>query len=117
RDAGPTYDPVDPFHPSLPASDAVSGTIARSGDPLTEVSGELSKVIVASPSVIDKVAVVDALATIPYEVAGPAVQTVAASAQLPARLWAISALMTMPGSEQAEGAKVDYLYSVQSTLL
>jgi len=118
RGAGPVYDPVDPFHPSLPASAAGGGKTVAGGNALTEIAEELTSVIAEPPAaLIDKVMAADALATIPYEFAGSAVQTVAASGQLPARLWALSALLTMPGSEQAEPAIVDDLNSVRSVLL
>jgi hypothetical protein len=115
RGAGPTYGPVDLFHPSLPATAAGGGT---AGNALIEVAEELTRVFAASPAaLIDKVVAVEALSTISYEFAGPAVRTVAESRQLPARLWAISALLTMRGSEQAEAVKIDYLNSVKSVLL
>jgi HEAT repeat protein len=57
-----------------------------------------------------------ALQTIPYTVAGPALGAIAASNQVPARLWALYSLFSMADSED-ESAKADYLASVQSILI
>jgi HEAT repeat protein len=55
-----------------------------------------------------------ALQTVPYPAAGPALDAIAASNQVPARLWAIYSLFSMVDSDNA---KADYLASLQAILI
>jgi hypothetical protein len=57
-----------------------------------------------------------ALQTIPYAVAGPALGAIAASNQVPARLWAMYSLFSMVDSDD-ESAKAGYLASIQPILI
>ena len=57
-----------------------------------------------------------ALQTIPYAVAGPGLSAIAASNQVPARLWALYSLFSMVDFEN-ETAKADFLASVKAILV
>jgi hypothetical protein len=131
------YVPTDPFHPSLFASPARVSNQPESTDVLAGLARELIGVLTASAAtLIDPVTGVHdtmfaapadqaqdvqyeaarALATMPYSAAGPALQTVAGSNQLPARLWAMYGLFSMPDFKD-QNVKADYIQAVAPVLI
>jgi HEAT repeats len=134
---GGSYAVTDPFHPALVASPQRAPSQQKSNDVLGGLAGELIGVLTASAAPLtDPVNGVQnlvtaapadqaqqvyyeaatALQTLPYVVAGPALGAIAASNQVPARLWAIYSLFSMVDSDD-ENAKADYLASVQPILI
>jgi hypothetical protein len=116
RQPGGSYAVTDPFHPALVASPVGVQSQQMSTDVLGSLVGELIGVLRASAATLtDPVNGVQnlvtaapadqaqqvyyeaatALQTIPYVVAGPALGTIAASNQVPARLWAMYCLFSM----------------------
>jgi hypothetical protein len=134
RQPGGSYAVTDPFHPALAASPQRLPPQQKSTDVLGSLVGELIGVLRASaatltdpvngagnPMTADQAQQVyyeaaTALQTIPYTVAGPALGAIAASNQVPARLWAMYTLFSMVDSDD-ETAKANYLASVQPILL
>jgi hypothetical protein len=131
------YVPTDPFHPSLFASPLRVTSQPASTDVLAGLAQELIAVLTASAATLtDPVSGVHdamfaapadqaqdvqyeaarALATMPYSVAGPALQAVAGSNQLPARLWAMYGLFSMPDFND-QNAKADYIQAVAPVLV
>ncbi|MGH6839932.1 MAG: HEAT repeat domain-containing protein [Methylocella sp.] len=125
---GSTYTVTDPFHPALAASPRQAPNQPASADVLGGVAQELTSVLTAPAATLtDPVngvqhlitaAPVDqaqyvyyeaasALKSIPYAVAGPALDTIAASNQVPAHLWAMYSLFLMPDSDDDDSAKDD----------
>jgi hypothetical protein len=130
--------PANPLHPTLPASPAEKKGPLLSRDALRAVASELVGVLetpgatLVNPGsgVHDLVvgtpafqagnvylAAVEALRTIPYQIAGAPLRAIAASNDAPGRLWAINCLMTMGSSDQIEALKVRYLNEIQPLLL
>jgi len=137
RQPGGSYAATDPFHPALVASPQRVPNQQKSTDVLGNLVGELIGVLKATaPALTDPVNGVGnlvtaapadqaqqvyyeaatALQTLPYVVAGPALGALAASNQVPARLWAMYSLFSMVDSDD-ESAKADYLASAQSILI
>jgi HEAT repeats len=137
RQPGGSYAATDPFHPALVASPQRVPDQQKSTDVLGNLAGELIGVLKATaPTLTDPVNGVGnlvtaaptdqaqqvyyeaatALQTIPYAVAGSALGAIAASNQMPARLWAIYSLFSMVDSDD-ENAKADYLPLVQSIMI
>jgi HEAT repeats len=137
RRPGGSYAVTDPLHPALVASPPrlpsqqkstdVRGTLAgefigvlrASAATLTDPVNGVGNLVTAAPA--DQAQQVyyeaaSALQTLPYAVAGPALDAVAASNQVPARLWAMYSLFSMVDSND-ENAKADYLASVQPILI
>jgi hypothetical protein len=135
---GGSYAATDPFHPALVASPQRGPNQQKpSPDVLGVLTGELIAVLTTLPGVLtDPVNGVGnlvtaaspdqaqqvyyeaatALQTIPYAAAGPALNAIAASNQVSARLWAIYSLFSMVDSD-GESAKADYLASIQPILI
>ncbi|MGH6848486.1 MAG: HEAT repeat domain-containing protein [Methylocella sp.] len=134
---GGSYAVTDPFHPALAASPQQAPNQPASSDVLSSVAQELTSVLTAPAATLtDPVSGVQdptivapvyraqhvyheasrALRTIPYAVAGPGLDTIAASNQVPARLWAIYTLFSMSDSDD-DSAKTDYLQSVTPILV
>jgi hypothetical protein len=137
RQAGGSYTATDPFHPALVASPQRGPNQQKPTGVLGVLTGELIAVLTTLPAVlIDPVNGVGnlvtaaspdqaqqvyyeaatALQTIPYAAAGPALNALAASDQVSARLWAIYSLFSGAGSN-SESAKADYLASLQAILI
>ena len=116
RQPGGFYTVTDPFHPALVASPLRVPNQQKSPDVLAGLVGELIGVLRAPAATLtDPVNGVGnlmtaapadqaqqvyfeaatALQTVPYAVAGPALGAIAASSQVPARLWAIYSLFSM----------------------
>jgi hypothetical protein len=137
RQPSGSYAVTDPFHPALVASplrvpnqqkftDVLGalagefiGVLRASTATLTEPVNGVGNLVMAAPA--DQAQQVyyeaaTALQTLPYVVAGPALDAIAASNQVPASLWAIYGLFSMVGSD-GESAKADYLASVQPILI
>jgi len=121
------YTAADPYHPSLAAAPA-PGRDALSSDALTDVAHELARALAAPAA--DLVGpneppaaqhlyweAADALETIPYQIAGPELQTIAASDATPARLWAIAVLLYAGDPVEMAARAPDYLASVEADLL
>jgi HEAT repeats len=136
RQSGGSFALTDPFHPALVASPQRVPNQQRSPDVLGNLVAELIGVLRAPATTLtDPVNGVQnlmtaapadqaqqvyyeaatALQTIPCAVAGPALGAIAASNQLPARLWAMYTLFSMVDSDD-ETAKASYLASVQPIL-
>ncbi|ACK51508.1 PBS lyase HEAT domain protein repeat-containing protein [Methylocella silvestris BL2] len=134
RGKGGAYSAADPYHPALVAAPGQS--LAASPDALAGVAGALASVLTApAATLIDPVkgvqglvtaapadqaqyvyyAAAQALATIPYPEAGLALKAIAASDQLPARLWAMYVLFSMDEALDDE-EKADYVRSVAPIL-
>ncbi|MGH6837620.1 MAG: HEAT repeat domain-containing protein [Methylocella sp.] len=133
---GSTYTVTDPFHPALVASPRPAANQPVFTDVLSSVAQELTGVLAAPAATLtDPVTGVQdsmtapaypaqgvyyeaatALKTIPYAVAGPPLDAIAASNQVPARLWAMYSLFSMSGSAD-DSAKTDYLQSVTPILV
>jgi HEAT repeats len=134
RQPGGSYAVTDPFHPALVASPQsqqkstdvlgnlvgeLIGVLSASAVTLSDPVNGVGNLVTAAPA--DQAQQVyyeaaTALQTIPYAVAGPALSAIAASKQVPARLWAMYSLLSMVDSDD-ESAKAAYLASVQSTLI
>jgi len=131
------YVPTDPFHPALFASPLRVPGQSNSTDMLGGLAQELTGVLTASVATLTNPVggvqdamigtpadqaqdvyyqAARALTTIPYSVAGPALQPIAASNQVPARLWAMYSLFLMPDFND-ESAKADYLAAVAPILV
>jgi len=134
---GSSFVPTDPFHPALFASPARTRSQDKFTDVLISLTHELAGVLTTSTAALtDPVngvhdtaftAAADqaqdiyfqaasALATIPYAVTSPTLHLIAASNQLPARLWAMFSLFAMADFND-ESAKADYLKAVAPTLV
>jgi hypothetical protein len=132
-----SYVLTDPFHPALVALPLRVQNQPKSTDVLGGLTRELTGVLSASAATLtDPVNGVQglvtaapadqaqhvyyqaatALQTIPYRAAGPALNAIATSNQVPARLWAMYSLFLMVDSDN-ESAKTDYLKSVQAILI
>ena len=128
---------TDPFHPVLPASPQQSPAQAASGGALGGVAAELARVLTAPAATLtDPVSGVQhlitaapaaqaqyvdyeaatALKSIPYAVAGQALNAIAVSDQVPARLWAMASLFSMADFDD-DSAKADYLQSAMPILV
>jgi hypothetical protein len=136
RQASGSYAVTDPFHPVLVASPQRGPNQQKLAGILGVLTGELIAVLTTLPTVLtDPVNGVGslvaapadqaqqvyyeaatALQTIPYATGGPALGAIAASNQVPARLWAIYSLFSMADFED-ESAKADYLASVKAILV
>jgi hypothetical protein len=137
RQAGGSYAVTDPFHPALVASPQQVPNQQKSTDVLGDLAGEFIDVLRASTATLtdpvngignlmaagpaDQAQQVyyeaaSALQTLPYAAAGPALGAIAASNQIPARLWAMYSLFSMADSDD-ESAKTDYLASIQPILV
>jgi HEAT repeats len=137
RQSGGSYAVTDPFHPALVASPVRLPNQQKSTDVLGSLVGELIGVLRASAATLTDLVngvqnlvtaaptdqaqqvyyeAASALQTIPNAVAGPALGAIAASNQVPARLWAMYTLFSMVDSAD-ENAKADYLASVQPILI
>lgn len=133
---GGAYSVTDPYHPALVAAPQEAQAGAPAPDTLASVAEALCGVLTApAATLIDRVtgvqglitaspedqaqhvyyAAAQALATIPYPAAGSALKAIAASDQLPARLWAIYVLLSMDNALDDE-EKADYVRSVASVL-
>ncbi|MGH7751161.1 MAG: HEAT repeat domain-containing protein, partial [Candidatus Dormibacteria bacterium] len=134
---GGSYTVTDPFHPALVASPRQAPNQPASADVLSSVAQELTSVLTASTATLtDPVGGVQdptmappayqaqhvyaeaasALRTLPYALAGPGLDAIAASNQVPARLWAMYTLFSMDDSDD-DSAKMDYLQSVTPILI
>jgi len=126
-----------PFHPTLFASPLRLPGQPNSADVLGSLTQELTGVLTASVATLtnpvsgvqnptigtpaDKAQDVyyeaaRALTTMPLSVAGPALQPIAASNQVPARLWAMYSLFLMADFND-QNAKADYLAAVAPVLV
>jgi hypothetical protein len=135
--AGGSYTVTDPFHPALVASPQGGSNQPKGTGILGVLSGELLAVLTTLPPVLtdpingvgnlvtaapaDQAQQVyyeaaTALQTIPYAAAGPALDAIAASNQVSARLWAIYSLFSMVDLDN-ESAKADYLASIRPILI
>ncbi|PNG25075.1 HEAT repeat domain-containing protein [Methylocella silvestris] len=137
---GGAWSVTDPYHPALAAAPqpAQTKTTARAPapDPLSNVAAALCDVLTAPAATLtDRVkgvqglisaapedqaqyveyAAAQALTTIPYSEAGALLKTIAASDQLPARLWAIYVLLSLDEALDDE-EKIDYVRSVAPIL-
>jgi len=98
------YTAANSYRPALPAAPARTGNASPAADAITGVTRELARVLTASPS--DLIGSKDAesthelywlatsaLQTVPSQISGPELQAIADSNRMPAKLWAIGALL------------------------
>jgi len=132
-----SYVPTDPFHPALFASPLHVPNQPNPTDALGGLAQELAGVLTASVATLTNPVsgvhdimigtpadqaqdvyyeAARALTTLPLSVTGPALQSIAASNQVPARLWAMYSLFLMADFND-ENAKADYLAAVAPVLV
>jgi hypothetical protein len=135
---GQPYTDVDPYHPVVAVSPLRNSGPSSATDPLSSVTQELAAVFTTpSAALLDPTTGVQALVTappaeqvqwiyyntaaalasIPYETAGPSLRALAISGTTLARLWATNCLLSMGRSDEIEELKLSSLQSLEPILL
>jgi hypothetical protein len=105
------YVAVDPQHPGFAVTRAATGANGG-GDPLHAVAAELAGSLLSGNGAGDRYAdqeTASALKSIPIDIAGESLRTVAESNQASAKLWAINCLLAMDQSDDADQGQAHYV--------
>jgi len=128
RQQGGTYTAADPYHPALVAAPGGKQSTAVASVPLTGTANELTRVLTTpaatliglrDPSAAQHLywEAASALETIPSDITGPSLQSIASSGRTQAALWAVAVLIYTGDANDTASRAANYLAPVQADLL